>query len=218
MAAPSLRRLKARRLKPLADVCAGLGLAGPADHRLTRNAKRHTLGLLAKAPCLIGETFFDGLNLFETATLHGHALPLWLERAGAQLAFSSQVKATVRAVMVELCASNREKASPVFRSSTATLKGICELLKVRHLRKVMFLLTAPHFEPARKETRSRHPMASFLVSLIEQPLQVFPNIFNDFSNVRSRSKASWPSTSCLAILARWIATMRRPCSTRLSAC
>ena len=84
---------------------ADLGLARPADEALSLNSRRRTLGLFSQPLGFVGETFFEGLHLFETASvLLLHGAPPCLEGAGAQPAFSSPANATVRTVTRTVCA------------------------------------------------------------------------------------------------------------------
>jgi hypothetical protein len=56
-------------------------------------------GSLAQTPCFIGKTLFERGGLFDAASLWHGAAPFHERKAGAQPAFSSPIKATVRAVM-----------------------------------------------------------------------------------------------------------------------
>jgi hypothetical protein len=49
---------------------AGFGLPGSADQLITYRARRKQFGFRAKALRFLRESFFKGLVLFETATLH----------------------------------------------------------------------------------------------------------------------------------------------------
>jgi hypothetical protein len=61
---------------------------------------REQFDFFAEASHFFGETFFKGCGLFETTPLKHGAAPFHARKAGAQRAFSSPIKATVRAVMV----------------------------------------------------------------------------------------------------------------------
>jgi hypothetical protein len=77
---------------------AGLGLSGQAEKVVPRRTGWECFRLGAQPNNLGGESVFEDIWLFETTPLHG---PLFRERkAGALQAFTSQVKATYRAVMI----------------------------------------------------------------------------------------------------------------------
>jgi hypothetical protein len=91
----------------------GFTLTSSPQAFLSDNAGWKQLCFLSQALCLFGKTFFKTLDLFETAPmLHGALLPL--EAAGAQLAISSQIKASGQAVMLRLCGPKHAKASLIF--------------------------------------------------------------------------------------------------------
>jgi hypothetical protein len=49
----------------------GFSLAGFAERLFALRTRRERFGLVAKAFCHFGKSFFEGLGLFETAALHG---------------------------------------------------------------------------------------------------------------------------------------------------
>jgi hypothetical protein len=80
-------------------VSGNVHLAGFTKNLFAQPSWRKQFGLLAQTRCFLIKTLFETCGLFETATQHV-ASPLF-ERAGAQPAFSSPIKATDRAVMVK---------------------------------------------------------------------------------------------------------------------
>jgi hypothetical protein len=74
-------------------------LVGFTKSLFAQTSGRKQSGLLAQARCFLIKTLFETYGWFATATLHV-ASPQ-LERAGAQRAFSSPIKAIGGAVMVK---------------------------------------------------------------------------------------------------------------------
>jgi hypothetical protein len=71
----SRRRLQAGRRKPFAHVGTGFRLSRPADQIVARGAGLKRLRFRAQARGLFGETPFQRVDLFETATLLHRAAP-----------------------------------------------------------------------------------------------------------------------------------------------
>ncbi len=78
----SFPRWQAGRFEPLADVRADLCLAGSANGTFTLDTRRKQSGFLVEAQCLFCKAFFQGCNLFETAS---HGAAPFRRKAGAQL-------------------------------------------------------------------------------------------------------------------------------------
>lgn len=72
----------------------------PADQFIPDGAGTKHPGLFQKALCLLNETFFESLNLFETPPLDHGALLSMRGRRERYQAFSSQMKASIRSVMI----------------------------------------------------------------------------------------------------------------------
>ena len=77
------RRLQSGRAEPTALVPTGLALPGLPQDLLAERPWRKQFRLLAQPLGLIGQTLFQGIGLFETASLHG-AAPFRKRKAGAQ--------------------------------------------------------------------------------------------------------------------------------------
>jgi hypothetical protein len=88
-------------------------LAGFTKDLFAQLSSRKQFGLLAQVRCLLIKTLFETLGLFETTTQH-IASPLF-ERAGAQPAFSSPIKAMGRAVI----GANGTLLAPTLLTNTA---------------------------------------------------------------------------------------------------
>ena len=69
---PLLRRLQAGGSQPLADMRSGLRLPGLPKQGVAHRARLEQSGFLAQSFRLVGETFFKGFDLLETASLLLH--------------------------------------------------------------------------------------------------------------------------------------------------
>jgi hypothetical protein len=66
-------------------VGACFGLPRPADHFVADDTRLKQFGFLAEAFCFFSETLFKGLDLLETALLHGAAPSSVMEAANHKL-------------------------------------------------------------------------------------------------------------------------------------
>jgi len=77
---------------------AGFGLSGQAKKIVARQSWWVCFRFGTQSDGMRLQSVFKNIGLFETTPLHGRA-PFRERKAGAQLAFASQVKATYRTVM-----------------------------------------------------------------------------------------------------------------------
>jgi hypothetical protein len=81
-------------------VDGSFSLLGALKQKVPRRTARNSGSLFTAELCLLCEALFERFHLFETTPLLHGAAPC-SSGAGAQPAFSSPVKATIRAVMLK---------------------------------------------------------------------------------------------------------------------
>jgi hypothetical protein len=87
-------------------------LASKPQKLITLNTWRGASRFFAKSLCLLQQALIEGKFLFETASFHGALLHSARGRRERNRAFSSQIKATILAVVVGWCALQCRKNSP----------------------------------------------------------------------------------------------------------
>src|SRR6202012_4694948 len=95
----SLRRLQAGRMGPCVDMGGGVGDARSLEQGIAFGARTQFIRFRLQGFGEQPETIVEGKRLLETKPPCHERAPFRQREAGAQPAFTSQVKATIRSVM-----------------------------------------------------------------------------------------------------------------------